>query len=57
VRTIIVRLQADLDIREIWAFIAKDNQSAADEIEAAIYSEDWQTREIAGNRSSPSRCV
>jgi toxin ParE1/3/4 len=39
VRRAILHPQAKIDIREIWDWIAKDNEQAADRIEAAIYAE------------------
>jgi toxin ParE1/3/4 len=39
VRTAIFHPLAKIDIREIWDWIAKDNEQAADRVEAAIYFE------------------
>jgi plasmid stabilization system protein ParE len=36
---LVIKPQAQTDVREIWEWIAKDNESAADRVEAAIYSQ------------------
>ena len=37
-KLLVIRPQAQMDVREIWEWIAKDNEPAADRVEAAIYS-------------------